>query len=131
MTVSIKVLIPPKQAENTQTTQYTAVNCKAIIDKFTATNTTAGNVTISVNLVTVAGSAGVSNLIVDTRSIAPDETYTFPELVGQALESGSFISTIASAATSLTNSLLPIPRQEMSRSALTWSPVAAQQERQT
>ena len=47
MTVSIKVLIPPKQAENAQTTQYTAVNCKAIIDKFTATNTTAGNVTIS------------------------------------------------------------------------------------
>jgi P pilus assembly chaperone PapD len=102
MTVTIKVLIPPKQAEGTQTTQYTAVNCKAIIDKFTATNTTAGNVTISVNLVTVAGSAGVSNLIVDTRSIAPDETYTFPELVGQALEPSGFISTIASAATSLT-----------------------------
>ena len=102
MTVSIKVLIPAKQAENSQTTQYTAVNCKAIIDKFTATNTTAGNVTISVNLVTGGGSAGASNLIVDTRSIAPDETYTFPELVGQSLESGGFISTIASAATSLT-----------------------------
>jgi hypothetical protein len=102
MTVSIKVLIPPKQAENAQTTQYTAVNCKALIDKFTATNTTAGNVTISVNLVTSGGTAGAANLIVDTRSIAPDETYTFPELVGQALESGSFISTIASAATSLT-----------------------------
>ena len=101
MTVSIKVLIPAKQAENAQTTQYTATNCKAIIDKFTATNTTAGNVTISVNLVT-SGSAGAANLIVDTRSIAPDETYTFPELVGQALESGGFISTIASAATSLT-----------------------------
>ena len=42
------------------------------------------------------------NLIVDTRSIAPDETYTFPELVGQALEQSGFISTIASAATSLT-----------------------------
>lgn len=102
MTVSIKVLIPAKQAENTQTTQYTAVNCKALIDKFTATNTTAGNVTISVNLVTASGSAGVTNRIVDTRAIAPDETYTFPELVGQALEPSGFISTIASAATSLT-----------------------------
>ena len=30
MTVTIKVLIPAKQAENTQTTQYTATNCKAI-----------------------------------------------------------------------------------------------------
>jgi hypothetical protein len=102
MTVSIKVLIPAKQAENAQTTQYTATNCKTIIDKFTATNTAAGNVTISVNLVTAAGSAAASNLIVDARSIAPDETYTFPELVGQALDPSGFISTIASAATSLT-----------------------------
>ena len=102
MAVQIKVLIPAKQAESAQTTQYTAVNAKAIIDKFTATNTSGGNVTISVNLVASGGSAGADNLIVDARSIAPDETYTFPELVGQALEPGSFISTIASAATSLT-----------------------------
>lgn len=102
MTVTIKVLIPAKQAENTQITQYTATNCKTIIDKFTATNTTAGNVAISVNLVTSGGSAGVTNLIVDTRSLAPDETYTFPELVGQALEPSGFISTLAGAATSLT-----------------------------
>lgn len=102
MTVIVKALIPAKQAENTQTTQYTAVNCRTIIDKFTATNTTAANVTISVNLVASAGSAGTSNLIVDTRAIAPDETYTFPELVGQVLDSGSFISTIAGTATALT-----------------------------
>lgn len=98
----VKTLIASKQAENAQTTQYTATNCKTIIDKFTATNTSANNVTISVNLVTVGGSAGVTNLIVDSRAIAPDETYTFPELVGQVLEPGGFISTIASAATSLT-----------------------------
>jgi hypothetical protein len=101
MTVTVKVLIPAKQAEGIQTTQYTATNCKTIIDKFTATNTTAGNVTISVNLVT-SGAPLVTNLIVDTRSLAPDETYTFPELVGQVLEPNGFISTIASAATSLT-----------------------------
>ena len=102
MAVSIKVLIPAKQAESAQTTQYTATNCKSIIDKFTVTNTSAGNVTISVNLVTVTGSAATSNLIIDTRAIAPEETYTCPELVGQALEPGGFISTLASAATSLT-----------------------------
>lgn len=102
MSVTVKVLVPAKQAEATQTTQYTAANCKTIIDKFTVTNTSAANVTISVNLVTNGGSAGASNLIVDARAIAPDETYTFPELVGQALEPGGFISTLASAATSLT-----------------------------
>jgi hypothetical protein len=102
MAVTVKALIPAKQAESTQTTQYTATNCRAIIDKFTATNTTGGNVTIGVNIVASGGSAAANNLIVDTRSIAPDETYTFPELVGQVLDAGSFISTIASAATSLT-----------------------------
>jgi hypothetical protein len=102
MTVIVKVLIPAKQAENAQTTQYTASNVRAIIDKFTVTNTSANNVTFSCNLVTVGGTAGDSNLIVDARSLVPDETYTCPELVGQALEAGGFISTLASAATSLT-----------------------------
>ena len=102
MSVSVKTLIDAKQAENVQTTQYTAVKCKTIIDKFTATNTSADNVTLSVNLVGSGGSPGVSNLIVDTRTVAPDETYTFPELVGQVLEPGDFISTLAGTATSLT-----------------------------
>ena len=102
MTVTVKVLIPAKQAENAQTTQYTATNVKAIIDKFTVTNTSGNNVTFSCNLVTVSGSAGASNLIIDTRTIVPDETYTCPELVGQALDVGGFISTVAGAGTSLT-----------------------------
>jgi len=102
MTVTVKVLIPAKQAENTQTTQYTAVLCKTLIDKFTVTNTTTSNVTINVNLVTTGGAVGASNLIIDTRSLAPDETYTCPELVGQVLDPGDFISTIASSAASLT-----------------------------
>lgn len=102
MSVLVKTIVQSKQAEAVQTTQYTATNCKAIIDKFTATNTGVANVTLSVNLVASGGAAGVDNLIVDSRAIAPDETYTFPELVGQVLESGGSISTIASAATSLT-----------------------------
>jgi len=102
MTVTIKVLIPAKQAESSQTTQYTATNVKAIIDKFTVTNTSANNVTFACNLVTASGSPNAANLIIDARTIVPDETYTCPELVGQALEPGGFISTIAGAATSLT-----------------------------
>jgi hypothetical protein len=102
MAVQVRVLIPPKQAEDIDTVQYTSVNAKAIIDKFTVTNTSGGNETISVNIVTSGGTSAASNLIVDARAIAPNETYTFPELVGQVLEPGSFISTIASAASSLT-----------------------------
>jgi predicted phage tail protein len=102
MAVTPKVLIPPKQAEAAQTAQYTATAVKAIIDKFTVTNTSGANAAISVNLVTSGGTAGAANLIVDTRTIAPDETYTCPELVGHVLEAGGFISTLASAGASLT-----------------------------
>lgn len=102
MTVTIKNIIPRKQAEAIQTSQYTALNCKTIIDKFTVTNTSANNVLFSANLIPEAGAAGVGNLIVQARAIAPGETYTCPELVGQTLEVGGFISTLASAAASLT-----------------------------
>lgn len=102
MTVTVKVLVPPKQMEATQTTQYTATNARAIIDKATVTNTDTVNRTFSVNLVTSGGSAGNANLVIDDRTVVPGETYLCQELVGQALESGSFISTIASSATALT-----------------------------
>jgi len=101
MTVTTKVLIPAKTAENTQTTQYTASGVTAIIDKFTATNYSASAATISVNLVTAAGSASNDNLIVKTKTLLPSETYTFPELVGQVLAPGGTISTLAGTATAI------------------------------
>ena len=101
MTVTAKVLIPAKIAESSQTTQYTATNVTTIIDKFTATNYSSGAVTISVNLVTSGGTAGNDNLITKTKSLQPAEVYTFPEIVGQILAPSGFISTIASAATSV------------------------------
>lgn len=102
MTVTVKNIIPRKQIEAADTAQYTAQNCKTIIDKFTVTNTSAANTTFSCNLVQEAGAVGDSNLVVKARAIAPNETYTCPELVGQVLEPGGFISTLASAAASLT-----------------------------
>lgn len=101
MTVTVKVLVPAKIAEATQTTQYTANGVTTIIDKFTATNYSATAATISVNLVTVAGSAGNANLITKTKTLQPSEVYTFPEIVGQVLNPGDFISTIAGTATSI------------------------------
>lgn len=102
MTVTNKLLIQPKQAENAQTTQYTALNCTTLIDKFTVTNTSAGNVLFSVNLVVSGGSPGNSNLILKTRPVAPNETYACPELVGQVIEPSGFISTLAGTASALT-----------------------------
>ena len=101
MTVTVRVLVPAKIAEATQTTQYTATNVTAIIDKFTATNYSATAATLSVNLVTAADTSGNQNLIIKTKTLQPSETYTFPELVGQALVTGGFISTIAGTASAI------------------------------
>jgi len=101
MTVTVKVLVPAKTAENTQTTQYTATGVTTIIDKFTATNYSVNAATISVNLVTATGSAADANLIVKAKTLQPSETYTFPELVGQVLAPSGFISTIAGTASAV------------------------------
>jgi hypothetical protein len=101
MTVTAKPIIAAKYAENAQTTQYTAINCRTTIDKFTATNVSAANVNFSVNIVTSGGSAGTTNLVMKTRAIAPGECYTCPELVGHSLEPSGFISTLSSAASAI------------------------------
>jgi len=101
MAVYVKVLIPAKIAEAAQTTQYTAQNVTTIIDKFTATNFDIVAATISVNLVTLGDTAGNNNLITKTKTLQANETYIFPELVGQVLAPGGYISTIASGATSV------------------------------
>ena len=101
MAVSVRVLIPAKTAENTQTTQYTASNVSAVIDKFTATNYSASAATLSVNLVTQYGNAGNDNLVVKTKTLLAGETYTVPELVGHVLSAGGYISTIAGTASAI------------------------------
>lgn len=102
MTVTSKAIIPAKQVENVQTTQYTALNCTTVIDNATVTNTSASNVLFSINVVSAFGVAGVDNLVLNQRAIAPKETYKCPELVGQTLNPGDFISTISGTASALT-----------------------------
>lgn len=99
MAVSARCLLEAKHAESAQTTQVTATT-RTIIDKFTAYNGTAGAVTFSVAVVESGGAYGTSKVLV-SKSMIAGETYTFPELVGHVLEAGDFISTLASAATSV------------------------------
>ncbi len=101
MSVTVVNIVPRKFAENAQTTQYTSDLCKTIIDKFTVTNVTGANATFAANLVASGGAAGSSNNVLYTRTIAPGDTYHCPELVGQSLEAGGFISTLAGTASAL------------------------------
>lgn len=97
MTTIAKVLIQSKQAEAAETTQYTSTNCTTIIDKFTAKNTDAVTRTLEIKLVANAGTASAEESII-TASISPGRTYTFPEIVGHVLDTGDFLSTLASTA---------------------------------
>lgn len=101
MTVTAKVLIPAKIAENTQVQQYVAINVTTIIDKFTATNFSGTAASISVNLVSADDTAGNQNIITKTKVLQPSEVYTFPELVGQILDRNGFISTLAGSANAI------------------------------
>lgn len=102
MAVTVAVIIPPKVAENTQFTQYTSTGLTTLIDKFTATNYSANPASLSINLVKSGGAAADDNLIVKAKTLQAGETYTFPEIVGAALATGDFISTLSSAATAIT-----------------------------
>lgn len=102
MATTIKNIIPRKQLEVAQTIQYTANGCRTVIDKFTLTNTSSIDVSVSVNLIASGGTAGNSNLVLKSRVIAPGQTYQCPEIVGQLLEDGGFISTLPTASMSIT-----------------------------
>lgn len=102
MTVTAKTLISSKFAANTDTVEYTApANTRTIVDKFTATNTDSGSVTISVNIIEVGGSVGSSNLVVKTKSVAAGATEDLSVLQNQILEAGEKISVIASVASKM------------------------------
>jgi hypothetical protein len=98
MSTIAKNIIPRKLAESATTTQYTApVGTRTIIDKMTGTNISAAPVTVDVYLVPSGGTAGDAYRVVKAKTIAVNEAYTFPAVIGQILETGGFIATAASA----------------------------------
>ena len=103
MTVLVRTLAECVQVAAADTAYYTTpASTRTIIDKMTATNTTAGTLTLTVNLVASGGSVGASNTVISAQAIAAGATYTCPEVVGHFLNPGDFISAKASAATSIT-----------------------------
>lgn len=100
MSVTSKPLIAAAYAPNAETTGYTAVGVRTIIDKYTAYNSDTAAQTLTVKLVAGGGTAGASNVMV-LKTLAPGETYTFPEVVGHVLAPGDFISELASVASKI------------------------------
>lgn len=101
MTTIAKCLLEAKYAEAAQTTQVTAAaGTRVIVDKMTAYNVSPGPATLAINIVASAGSAAATNLLT-LKSLGSGEAYTFPEIVGQVLNPGDFISTLAGTASAI------------------------------
>lgn len=100
-TISQVLLVAPQQLSASDTVYYTApALTTAKIGRAVFSNTTAGVVTITVNIAT--GAAAPANQLIDARALAPGETYVSPELAGAVLPAGYSLRMLASAATSIT-----------------------------
>lgn len=97
MSVNPRALLTSTLLPSAETTQVTSDSpgTHTILDKVTAYNGSGSSVTVTIKLVPNGGSAGAGHMMA-TKSLATLETYTFPEVVGQILEPGGFLSTTAS-----------------------------------
>lgn len=99
MSVNAKCLSEAQFATASNVTVYAApALTTAIVDKFTATNTDASARTLSINIVPKGGAVGSSNQITKNVSIAAGATYIATEMQNQILNTGDFISVVASVA---------------------------------
>lgn len=99
MTVTAKVLAEGEIIPNADTTVYTApLNTTTIVDKVTTANYDSVPRVISLSIVPSGGSVGNAYYIAK-RTLAAYETYIWPEMVGQILATGDYVSAIASNAT--------------------------------
>lgn len=74
---------------------------QTIIKRAVFSNATAGAVTITVYRVISGGTAGVTNVIINARSIAANGTDLAPELANMVLNPGDTIQALAGAAASI------------------------------
>lgn len=101
MSVTARPLVTTGYAASSETTVYTSTDARTIIDKFTVYNSDTAPITYVVKLVPSGVSAAAQHVIL-SKVVAPGETYTVPEVIGHVLESGGFISEVASTASKLT-----------------------------
>lgn len=99
MSVVNKVLIQAKYADDSATNEYTVPsNTTTIIDKFTATNTDGSARTVTVYLVPNGETEDAKYTITAALSIDAGDSVDLPEMKNHVLESGDFISIVASVA---------------------------------
>lgn len=99
MAVVAKTLVEGQIIPNANTTVYTSREV-TILDKVTSANYDTVPRTQTISIVASGNSLG-NAYYVAKKVFAPGETYTWPEVVGQILNTGDFISVISSFNTGL------------------------------
>ena len=97
MSIASKCLVEAGYVANAETTAYIATGIRTVLDKWTVQNSDLVSHTYTVKLVPSGGTPGASHVML-TKTLVAGEVYTCPEIAGQVLNVGDFISEIASAA---------------------------------
>lgn len=100
MAVTPTPLIQSEYAPAIQTSRYTA-DAITIIDSFTIINNSGAPVAYSCNLVPSGGAEGADNKLV-SKTLLVGESYSCPEMTGQTMAEGDYISTLAGLASTIT-----------------------------
>jgi hypothetical protein len=101
MAVNPRTLIAPKFASTAMTAEYAAAEGVVIVDKFTATNVSAGAATLTVHVVPPSGAVGDDNLVVQATVIAAGETRPIVGMMGHVLAASSSLHCQTSASNAL------------------------------
>lgn len=102
MAITFKKFVDGTQLATTSSTLYTApANTTSQIQDVTVCNTSTGAKTVTFYVVENGGSAADATTVIDTKSIAANETKTLSDLTGFVLEAGDTLRGLASAATSV------------------------------
>lgn len=100
--ITAKSLVNGVNLTDSAATYYTTpASTKAVIKKATFVNDHNIVVTVTINLVPSAGSAGYANQITKTKSLAAGESWSCPDVENHVLEAGGFISMVASVASKI------------------------------
>jgi hypothetical protein len=102
MSLKAITLVQNIQLPNAVAAQYTCpTNSLVIVRHVVFTNTTAGAITVTAEIVPNGGSTGAAAQILSALSIAGNTAYVSPEFSGVVLNAGDTIQCFASGAASI------------------------------
>jgi hypothetical protein len=105
MTITAKQMVAPQQLTTSDALYYTVpANTTGVVKRATFTNTSAGAVTITANIVPAAGSSAAGNRVIDPQNttLSAGQTYVAPELAGKTMPAGTMLRMKSDTATAVT-----------------------------